>query len=311
MEGASNGPRGATREAAIQTGLMRHSETGDFAEAEAVEKEGPGAVEPPGGRDARMPFLAHLGELHQRLVKILVAIGIGLILALWRGADLMAFLQRPLRVEPAPLPRFPFILSRVKPNPPDVIFTAPAEAFWAHLKVALLGGVLLAFPVVLFQVWRFIEPGLLAKEKRFALPFVTLSTVSFGIGMAFAFVLVLPYALTFLLSFDPTLRPMIRVGEYIDFAVKFLLAFGLVFELPLGIAVATRLGMVTPRFLARNRKYAFFLSFVVGAILMPTPDIFNQSLMAIPMYLLYEVGVVVARIVTRRPAAALLGQQQP
>ena len=255
--------------------------------------------------DAKMPFLAHLGELRQRLIKSIVALGVGLLASLFFTPQLMAFLRRPLRVELAFQRRYPFIVNQVKAAPPELIFTAPAEAFWAHLKVALLVGLVVALPVVLFQVWRFVEPGLLPKEKRFALPFVVLSTLSFAVGMAFCFVLVLPYAFTFLLTFDPNLKPMLKVGEYIDFTMKFLLAFGVIFELPLAMTIAARLGLVTPQFLARNRKYAFFLCFVVGAVLTPTPDVFNQSLMAIPMYLLYEVGIVAARIMARRRAAAL------
>ncbi len=255
--------------------------------------------------EAKMPFLAHLGELRQRLIKSIVALGVGLLASLFFTPQLMAFLRRPLLMELAFQRRYPFFATRLKEHPPEMIFTAPAEAFWAHLKVALLVGLVVALPVVLFQVWRFVEPGLLHKEKRFALPFVVLSTISFGVGMAFCFVLVLPYAFTFLLTFDPNLKPMLKVGEYIDFTVKFLLAFGLIFELPLAMTIAARLGLVTPQFLSRNRKYAFFLCFVVGAVLTPTPDVFNQSLMAIPMYLLYEVGIVAARVMARRRAAAL------
>ena len=257
--------------------------------------------------DAKMPFLAHLVELRRRLIWSIAAVGVGLIAAFSQTGRLMALLQRPLTVELTFQRKPPFVVNTVKASPPDVIFTAPAEAFWAHLKVALLVGLVVALPFVLYQIWRFVEPGLLSKEKRFAIPFVVLSTISFAIGMMFCFVLVLPYALSFLLSFDPNLKPMLKIGEYIDFTLKFLLAFGLIFELPLALAIAARLGMVTPQFLSRNRKYAFFLCFVAGAILTPTPDIFNQSLMAVPMYLLYEVGIVAARIMARRRADAAAG----
>lgn len=255
--------------------------------------------------DAKMPFLAHLAELRKRLIWSVAAVGVGLIAAMSQTSRLMELLKRPLMVELTFQRKYPFLVNSVKASPPEVIFTAPAEAFWAHLKVALLVGLVVALPFVLLQVWRFVEPGLLPKEKRFAVPFVIFSTFSFALGMTFCFLLVLPYALTFLLSFDPNLKPMLKVGEYIDFTVKFLLAFGLIFELPLALAIAARLGMVTPQFLSRNRKYALFLCFVVGAVLTPTPDIFNQLLMAIPMYLLYEVGIVAARVMARRRAVAM------
>lgn len=255
--------------------------------------------------DAKMPFLAHLGELRRRLIKTVIAVGVGFLLTFKFSGVIMAFLRRPLVTELAIQWRYPFMVSRVKGAPPELIFTAPAEAFWIHLKVALLAGLVVALPVVLFQIWRFVEPGLLAKERRFALPFVVLSTISFAAGMAFCFFLVLPYAFGFLLTYDPTLKPMLKIGEYIDFTMKFLLGFGVIFELPLGIIIAARLGLVTPEFLARSRKYALLLCFIVGAVLTPTPDIFNQTLMAVPMYLLYEVGIVAARIMARRRASAL------
>ena len=255
--------------------------------------------------DAKMPFLAHLAELRQRLLWSVAAIGVGFVLTFSLSGRLLQLLQRPLKVELTLQRQWPFILGRQKPSPPDLIFTAPAEAFWAHLKVALLSGLMVALPIMLWQVWRFVEPGLLPKERRFALPFVILSTIFFALGMAFCFVLVLPYAMTFLLTFDPNLKPMLKVGEYIDFTVKFLLAFGAIFELPLAITIAARLGMVTPQFLSRNRKYAILLCFVASAILTPTPDVFNQTLMAVPMYLLYEVGILAARVMARRRAAAL------
>ncbi len=255
--------------------------------------------------DAKMPFLAHLAELRKRLIWSVAAIGVGFLLTFKFSDVIMAFLKRPLVAELAIQWRYPFILSRVKGSPPELIFTAPAEAFWIHLKVALLAGLVAALPVVLFQVWRFVAPGLLSRERKFALPFVVLSTISFVVGMAFCFFLVLPYAFSFLLTYDPNLKPMLKVGEYIDFTMKFLLGFGVIFELPLGIIIAARLGLVTPEFLARSRKYALLLCFIVGAVLTPTPDIFNQTLMAVPMYLLYEVGLLVARIMARRRAAVL------
>ncbi len=255
--------------------------------------------------DAKMPFLAHLGELRKRLLWSIVAIGVGVLCTIYFSFSLMAFLMRPLKVELSLRWRPPFFLWTQVEKPPDVVFTAPAEAFWAHLKVALLAGLVLALPVVLFQIWRFVEPGLLPKEKRFALPFVVLSTISFVVGMAFCYSIVLPSAFKFLINFDPNLKPMLKVGEFIDFTVKFLLAFGVIFELPLAMAIAARLGMVTPQFLARNRKYALLFCFIVGAFLTPTPDVFNQTLMAVPMYILYEVGIVVVRVMARRRAAAL------
>jgi sec-independent protein translocase protein TatC len=251
--------------------------------------------------DKKMPFLAHLAELRQRLLWAFASIGVGFALTFSFSDRILAWLRRPLDTQvDIRWRQFPFFFTVPRDPKFELIQTAPAEAFWAHMKVAFFAGLLLSLPVVLYQVWAFIEPGLLPKEKRFALPFVVLSTISFGIGMAFCAYFVLPFALNFLLTFDPNIRPMLSVGNFIDFNVKFLLAFGLVFELPLGIAIAARLGLVTPAFLARNRKYAILFAFIVAAILTPTPDIFNQTLMAGPIVLLYEVGILVARVVARR-----------
>ena len=131
-----------------------------------------------------------------------------------------------------------------------------------------------------------------------------LSTVSFLVGELFCLFIVLPLAMQFLVTFDPTIQQMPRFGEYVDFAVKFLLAFGVIFELPLAMTIAARFGLVTPQFLARNRKYAILINFIIAAILTATPDVFKQSMTALPMCLLYEVGIVAPRIGARRSRPA-------
>ena len=253
-----------------------------------------------------MPFLAHLAELRKRILWALASVGVGFVVTFSFSDRILGWLRRPLDTQvDVRWRQFPFFFT-VPRNPKfDLIATSPVEAFWTHMKVAFFAGLLLVLPMVLYQVWAFIEPGLLRKEKRFALPFVICSTISFGIGMAFCGYFVLPFALNFLLTFDPNIRPMMSVGNFVDFNVKFLLAFGLVFELPLGIAIAARLGLVTPAFLARNRKYNVLVAFIVAAVLTPTPDVFNQTLMAGPLILLYEVGIIVARIVVRQRKKAL------
>lgn len=251
-----------------------------------------------------MPFLAHLEELRKRLIVSFSAIGVAFVLAFNIREYCLRLLQWPLTTDIVVGRKFPFIVFQDKPPIAKLTALGPAETLWTHFKVAFIVGAMLALPVVLYQIWKFIEPGLLPKEKRFALPFVILSTISFFIGVAFCFFIVLPMAMQFLLTFDPSIQQMPRFGEYVDFTLKFLLAFGIIFELPLGITIAARLGMVTPQFLARNRKYAILLNFIVAAILTPTPDVFNQALMALPMCVLYEVGILAARIVARRPKPA-------
>ncbi len=256
--------------------------------------------------EAKMPFLAHLQELRKRLIICFSATGIAFVLVFNFRTFFLQLLQRPLMTDVVMGRRFPFIGFHDKPPIAKLTALGPAETLWTHFKVAFIAGLFVALPVVLYQIWKFIEPGLLPKERRFALPFVILSTICFFLGATFCFIIVLPLALQFLLTFDPTIQQMPRFSEYVDFTLKFLLAFGVIFELPVAMTIAARLGLVTPQFLSRNRKYAILINFIVAAILTPTPDVFNQSLMALPMCLLYEVGILAARIVARhkKPAEA-------
>ena len=241
--------------------------------------------------DQKMSFLEHLGELRKRILWSLVAVLVGLGIALNFTERLMKFVRRP----------FDAAIPGTK-----LVFLTPTEAFWVYMKVALIAGCVLALPVVLYQVWAFVAPGLHVHEKRFAVPFVIVGSLFFLMGAAFAQLLVIPFAMRFLVTFPGAdLTPMISIGSYVDFVLKFTLAFGAIFELPVGITLAARMGLVTPQFLAKNRKYAILINFILAAILTPTPDIFNQTLMAGPMILLYELGIISARIFGRRPKPAV------
>ena len=254
--------------------------------------------------DEKISFISHLDELRRRIIVCLAAIGIGFLVTFNYSETILRFLKRPLTTDLVFSRTYPFLQWMPRPGPPiDLIFLAPAEAFWMHMKIALVTGLLLTLPIVLYQIWKFIAPGLLAHEKRYALPFVALSTIFFLCGLLFCFYFVLPFSLNFLLTYKTeNLKPMISIGNYIDFTAKFLLGFGLVFELPLVIGIAAKMGLVTPQYLSRNRKYAILISFTIAAILTPTPDVFNQTLMALPMYLLYEVGILAARLLVKKPA---------
>ena len=253
----------------------------------------------------KMPFLSHLEELRKRLITSLIAICVGFGLSFYFSEQIMAFLKRILTTTFAFQRSYPYVITITKPSP-ELIFVAPAEAFWAHIKIGFLTGLLLAIPLILLELWRFVSPGLLERERRYALPFVVLGTVFFFFGLAFCYFVVLPFAMNFLLTYKTEhLTPMLSIGLFIDFTVKFLIAFGLIFQLPLLISLAARLGLVTSKFLSQNRKYAILINFVIAAILTPTPDIFNQTLMAGPLCLLYEVGIWAARVIekTRRSPA--------
>lgn len=237
--------------------------------------------------DDKMPFMEHLGELRTRIMRSLFCLLGGLAVAFPFSERIVDWLARPIT-------KLGYKL----------VFTAPAEAFWVQMKVALIVGLFIASPGILWQVWAFVAPGLHEHEKKYAAPFVIVGSLMFIAGGAFSLFVVTPYAIAFLLSFArDTLTPMITLENHIDFLLKFTLAFGAVFELPLAITVLARIGVVTAKQLARNRKYAILGAFIAGAVLTPTPDAFNQTLMAGPLILLYEIGIICARVFGRRPAA--------
>jgi sec-independent protein translocase protein TatC len=236
--------------------------------------------------DDKMPFLEHLGELRTRIMRSLFCLLAGTLIALPFSERIVDFLARP-----------------VTKLGYKLVFTAPAEAFWVQMKVGLIVGLFLASPGILWQVWAFIAPGLHEHEKKYAAPFVIIGSLMFILGGAFSLFVVTPYAIQFLLSYArDTLQPMITLENHIDFLLKFTLAFGAVFEVPLAITLLSRMGIVNARMLARNRKYAILGAFIAGAILTPTPDAFNQTLMAGPLCILYEVGIICARLFGRKTA---------
>jgi sec-independent protein translocase protein TatC len=238
------------------------------------------------GVDDKMPFMEHLGELRVRIMRSLIALLIGLLISFPFSSRIVDFLARPIQRTGNPL-----------------VFLAVTEAFWVQMKVALFVGLFLAAPAILWQVWRFVEPGLHRHEKRYAIPFVIIGSLLFIGGGAFSLLIVTPNAVAFLLSYArPGLQPMISIGSYIDFLLKFTLAFGAVFEVPLAMTLAARMGFVTPKTFARSRKYAILGAFIVSAILTPTPDMVNQTLMAGPIILLYEIGIVTSRLFGRARA---------
>src|SRR5687767_11260008 len=243
----------------------------------------------PRAADDKMPFMEHLGELRIRIMRSLYALLAGLVVAFPFSERITDFLARP-----------------VTKLGYKLVFTAPAEAFWVQMKVALITALFISSPGILWQVWAFIAPGLHTHERKYAAPFVIIGSLMFIAGGAFALLVVTPYAIAFLLSYArDTLQPMITLENHVGFILKFTLAFGLVFELPLILTLLSRMGVVTPKTLARNRKYAVLGAFITAAILTPTPDAFNQSLMAGPLILLYEVGIVCARVFGRRRADAV------
>jgi sec-independent protein translocase protein TatC len=236
--------------------------------------------------DDKIPFTAHLEELRKRLIISFIAVGIGFALCYGFKEWLFQILTQPL--------------ISVMQDGETLIYTGLPEAFFTFLKVSFLGGLMIASPVIIYQFWMFVAPGLYDREKRLLLPIVFLSTLFFVGGALFGYFIVFPYGFQFFLGFaTETIRPMPSMKEYLSFSAKLLLAFGLVFELPLVITFLARLGMVTVPFLKKNRKYALLLFFVGAAILTP-PDVVTQIMMALPLMLLYEISIIGARIFGRK-----------
>lgn len=230
----------------------------------------------------KIPFTEHLEELRKRLIICFIAVGIGFVLSYGFKEKLFQILTRPL--------------IRVMQTGDKLIFTGLPEAFFTYLKVAFLSGIILAAPVIFYQFWMFVAPGLYDKEKRLMAPIVILSTFFFVGGAFFGYFIVFPYGFKFFLGFaSEIIQPLPSMREYLGFASKLLLVFGLVFELPLIITFLARLGIVSVSFLKKNRKYALLLFFVGAAILTP-PDVVTQVMMALPLIVLYEISIIGARI---------------
>lgn len=254
--------------------------------------------------DEKLPLTEHLGELRKRIVVSLVAFLVTFVASFYYSEEIFRLIMFPLKYD-LDISLQSFQLSYVpkdKLQNTKLVFLAPTEAFWMNIKVALVAGLMLALPVVFHQLWKFISPGLLPKERKYVIPFVFSATGLFLVGAAFCFLIVLPFALGFLLTYKvgDFLMPMLSVGQYVDFCLKFILAFGAVFELPIVILFLTKMGIVSPKTLARNRKYAVLIAFILAALLSPTPDAFNQTLMAVPILLLYELGIWLSYLAVRK-----------
>jgi sec-independent protein translocase protein TatC len=233
--------------------------------------------------EEELPVTEHIEELRERLIKSAVAIVVGFLVAWPFKKQILLFLERPL---------------------PDnlkgkLIFLSPPEAFFTALKVSFFAGILLALPFVLYQAWRFIEPGLYEHEKKFILPFMLFSLLFFFDGAAFAYFVILPFGLKFLLGFmGDLLTPQITIGSYISFVIQMILAFGFVFLLPVVVWLLSKLGVINYTMLEKNRKFAVLVIFVIAAILTP-PDVFSQVMMALPLLVLYEFSIWVAKVAGR------------
>ena len=241
--------------------------------------------------DDRMPLTSHLEELRRKLIIAGVS---------W----LVAFLACYTFAEPL----FDLIASPVRsalPEGTSLVFITATEPFFTYLKIGALAGLLVSMPVIFWQIWSFVAPGLYQHEKRYIVPFVLASTLCFATGAFFGYQYVFPMAFKVLIEFGTgsgDLDAMLSMGSYLSLSSKLLLAFGLVFGLPVVIFFLARMGIVDHKMLARNRKFALLAAFLTGAMLTP-PDVFSQTALAVPFIALYEIGIIVARIFGKRREA--------
>ncbi|MEJ2097858.1 MAG: twin-arginine translocase subunit TatC [Deltaproteobacteria bacterium] len=232
--------------------------------------------------DEKLPFTAHLQELRSRLIKCFIAVGIGFVLSYGFKEKLFDILTAPL--------------ISVMGTGDTLIYTNLPEAFFTFLKSAFLSGILLSSPIIIYQFWMFIAPGLYHKERRLLLPIIFLSSLFFIGGALFGYYIVFPWGFKFFLGFaSETIKPLPSMKEYLSFSSKMLIAFGLVFELPLILTFLAKLGIVSVAFLKKQRKYALLLFFTGAAILTP-PDVVTQIMMALPLMVLYEISIIGAMI---------------
>ena len=243
-------------------------------------------------KSVEMPFLDHLEELRWRLLwalgALVIGVAIGFVLVLKFG--LVGILLEPVK---------PFLAGG------KLVYTHPADPFNITLTASLATGIVLALPVIIYQFWAFVSPALYKHEKRVVIPMLGLATFLFLCGVMLAFRIVLPFTLGFLAGFGDasSLQPMITASEYFGFALGMSLAFGAVFELPIVILLLTALGVVNPGALARYRRHAFVACFIVSAVITPGDVLSATVILVGPLYGLYEVGIVLSRVVHRRKLA--------
>ncbi len=234
----------------------------------------------------KMTFLDHLEELRRRLMISLLAVAVAF-LACWAFAEpIFALLQAPL--------------TRFLPPGDKLAYTRLTAPFFLYMKVSFFTGLFVASPVILLQVWMFVAPGLYKKERRLAAPFIIFGTLFFVLGGYFGYRYLLPATCSFFVETGKQFKQMVTVDDYFSFASTIIMATGLVFETPILIFFLARLGIVTPAFLLQKFKYAVVLSFVISAVVTPTPDMVTQAALAIPMILLYLIGIGVAFLFAKK-----------
>jgi len=240
--------------------------------------------------EEKTSFISHLEELRKRIIICLVAIGAGFGICCFFDKKIVDIIMKPL-INAMPL------------GTDRSIQFQGAEAFLANLKVSFFAGISLAAPVILYEIWCFISPGLYNKEKKYVFPFVLFSTLLFLSGVLFCYFLALPVAFQFFMSYtSETMKPLNYLGQNLSLILKMLLAFGILFQLPIFMFFLSKIGIVNVRMLSRNRKYAILVIFIIAAVITPTGDAVTQTITALPLYILYELSIVLIWAFNRKKA---------
>lgn len=238
--------------------------------------------------DHAMPLWEHLDELRRRMIRSLIAVGLALTVTYNVSDEIVNFLEQPL-------------LKVLPEGQQKLYFTGLTDKFFVYLQVSVLSALVLVSPYLFFELWKFVSPGLKPKEKKFVFPFVLFATGTFLVGLAFGYYLVLPYGYQFLVEFGgDSHQAMITLQEYFSLTLKMLLGIGIIFELPVVLILLGKVGIVNATFLAHHRRYAFVGAAVVGAVITPSPDAFTMILVAVPLYLLYELSILGVRFTSPR-----------
>jgi sec-independent protein translocase protein TatC len=251
--------------------------------------------------EERLTLFEHLDELRKRLFVCLIAATVGVLVAALFNSFLFDVLLHPLRE----IPNLPESATKITTF-------SPAEPFMVSLKVWVVGALILAAPVLIYELWAFLAPAFTASEKKYFYPVVFATTVLFFFGVALAYFLVLPKGLGWLLGFNAgSFNVQLRASDYFTFMALFILAFGVVFELPVVLVLLAKVGVVDDKWLRKNRRYAIVILAFAAAVITPSQDAFSMLAMFIPLYVLYEISIVLARFVQPKRAADSAVEDSP
>jgi sec-independent protein translocase protein TatC len=264
-----------------------------------------------------LPFIEHLAELRKRLIVIVTAVVIGMGVSWNFSTPLLKFIEKPLtgqtylteikkKVYDKVKERYPAVYSHYQLGKEEVVdtkdrrlnYSAPLEPFFIQCKISMIAGFILVLPVVFHQLWLFIAPGLTRKEKHMVVPFVTVSSISFCVGAMFFLIVIWPVIINFSLSYETEgLRSWFNMSAYVNFCMRLILIFGLIFELPIISLLLSRLGIVNYRMLAGKRKYALLASAIIAAF---HADLITMFVIMVPLYMMYEVSIWVALVFAKK-----------